>query len=106
MFAVAARYEQAEAPADPGNLWEAGLNYMVQAREVLSTLLGVCSWLSPTYFIGLDRVYHYCRGTTCQALLLLGLREFGIGAQFSRLQQTIGSYRIFRSDGTRLALHR
>ncbi|KAH9044579.1 fungal-specific transcription factor domain-containing protein [Lactarius pseudohatsudake] len=61
MFAVAARYEQAEAPLDSGNLWEAGLDYMVQAREVL------------------NRVYHYSRGTTCQALLLLGLREFGIG---------------------------
>lgn len=62
MFALAARYDQAELPLlDPGNLWEAGLDYMVQAREVL------------------NRVYHYCRGTTCQALLLLGLREFGIG---------------------------
>jgi hypothetical protein len=38
MFAIAARYDQAEAPPlDPGNLWEAGLNHMVQAREVLST---------------------------------------------------------------------
>ncbi|KAF8260725.1 fungal-specific transcription factor domain-containing protein [Lactarius quietus] len=61
MFAVAARYDQAEAPPDSGNLWEAGLDYMVQAREVL------------------NRVYHYSRGTTCQALLLLGLREFSIG---------------------------
>ena len=82
MFAVAARYEQAEAPPESGNLWEAGLNYMVQAREVLSTLLCVYSWISPTHFIGSDRIYHYSRGTTCQALLLLGLREFGIGAQF------------------------
>jgi hypothetical protein len=38
MFAIAARYDQTEAPPlDPGNLWEAGLDYMVQAREVLST---------------------------------------------------------------------
>lgn len=37
MFAIAARYDQTEAPPlDPGNLWEAGLDYMVQAREVLS----------------------------------------------------------------------
>jgi hypothetical protein len=42
MFAIAARYDQAEAPPlDPGNLWEAGLDYMVQAREVLSALLFV-----------------------------------------------------------------
>ena len=39
MFAIAARYDQAEVPPlDPGNLWEAGLDYMVQAREVLSML--------------------------------------------------------------------
>ncbi|KAI0308118.1 fungal-specific transcription factor domain-containing protein [Multifurca ochricompacta] len=62
MFAIAARYDQAGAPPpDSGNLWEAGLDHMVQAREVL------------------NRVYHYSRGTTCQALLLLGMREFGIG---------------------------
>lgn len=40
MFAIAARYDQAELPPlDPGNLWEAGLDHMVQAREVLSMLL-------------------------------------------------------------------
>jgi hypothetical protein len=40
MFATAARYDQAELPLlDPGNLWEAGLDYMVQAREVLSEIL-------------------------------------------------------------------
>ena len=48
MFAVAARYDQADAPADSGNLWEAGLDYMVQAREVLSMLLDVYSWISQT----------------------------------------------------------
>jgi len=44
MFAIAARYDQAELPPlDPGNLWEAGLEYMVQAREVLSTPLRLLS---------------------------------------------------------------
>jgi hypothetical protein len=44
MFAIAARYDQAELPPlDPGNLWEAGLEYMVQAREVLSMPLGFLS---------------------------------------------------------------
>jgi hypothetical protein len=81
MFAIAARYDQAELPPlDPGNLWEAGLDYMVQAREVLSMLLYLLSSVIANIFIAQDRVYHYCRGTTCQALLLLGLREFGIGA--------------------------
>jgi hypothetical protein len=51
MFAVAARYDQSEAPPDSGNLWEAGLNYMVEAREVLSTLLCIYSWVHPTYFL-------------------------------------------------------
>jgi hypothetical protein len=79
MFAIAARYDQAELPPlDLGNLWEAGLDYMVQAREVLSESL--IRRYGKHIHIGQDRVYHYCRGTTCQALLLLGLREFGIGA--------------------------
>jgi hypothetical protein len=44
MFATAARYDQAELPLlDPGNLWEAGLDYMVQAREVLSMILCLLS---------------------------------------------------------------
>ena len=44
MFAIAARYDQAELPPlDPGNLWEAGLEYMIQAREVLSMSLGFLS---------------------------------------------------------------
>jgi hypothetical protein len=44
MFATAARYDQAELPLlDPGNLWEAGLDYMVQAREVLSMILCLIS---------------------------------------------------------------
>ncbi|TFY75036.1 hypothetical protein EWM64_g8976, partial [Hericium alpestre] len=63
MFAVAARYDHDDAmPTIPGQMWEAGLEYMVQAREVL------------------NRVYHYSRPSTCQALLLLGLREFGLGS--------------------------
>lgn len=92
MFAIAARYSEEEAPPPSGNMWEAGLFYMVQARELLSTffhtassvllvgrtrsgvsLTGICC---STY---LDRVYHYSRPSTCQALLLLGLRELGLG---------------------------
>jgi len=38
MFAIAARYSEEDAPLPAnGNIWEAGLNYMVEAREVLST---------------------------------------------------------------------
>lgn len=92
MFAVAARYSEEEALPPSGNMWEAGLFYMVQARELLSTfnqgdhslvvlahgvLLTACC--RSTYS---DRIYHYSRPSTCQALLLLGLREFGLGVHF------------------------
>jgi hypothetical protein len=50
MFAIAARYDQAEAPLDPANLWEAGLDYMIQAREVLSTQ-------SLVHFINLGNIF-------------------------------------------------
>ena len=50
MFATAARYDQAELPPfDPGNLWEAGLDYMVQAREVLSMILCLISTVMERY---------------------------------------------------------
>ncbi|TFY53230.1 hypothetical protein EVG20_g10211 [Dentipellis fragilis] len=62
MLAIAARYDEAENLPTSGNMWEAGLTYMIQAREVL------------------NRIYHYSRPSTCQALLLLGLREFGLGS--------------------------
>lgn len=53
MFAIAARYDQAELPPlDPGNLWEAGLDYMVQAREVLSMLLYLLSSVIANMLIG------------------------------------------------------
>jgi hypothetical protein len=51
MFATAARYDQAELPPlDPGNLWEAGLDYMVQAREVLSMILCLMSTVTAKIF--------------------------------------------------------
>ncbi|KAI0036598.1 fungal-specific transcription factor domain-containing protein, partial [Vararia minispora EC-137] len=61
MLAISARYDNDIEDPPPGTIWEAGLDYMVRAREVL------------------NRVYHYCRPATCQALVLLGMREFGIG---------------------------
>lgn len=39
MFAVAARYSEEEAPPSSDQMWEAGLFYMVQARELLSAFL-------------------------------------------------------------------
>ena len=37
MFATAARYDRCDEEPQPGTIWEAGLDYMVRAREVLST---------------------------------------------------------------------
>jgi hypothetical protein len=52
MFAVAARYDQADLPPlDPGCLWEAGLEYMIQAREVLSTPLCLLLSIAINIFI-------------------------------------------------------
>ncbi|KAF8560118.1 hypothetical protein OG21DRAFT_1451878 [Imleria badia] len=62
IFSVAARYldERASEPTD--KIWDDGCDYLTQARSVLA------------------QVSHSCRASTCQALLLLGHREFGIGS--------------------------
>ncbi|KAI9570337.1 fungal-specific transcription factor domain-containing protein [Boletus coccyginus] len=62
IFSVAARYldERASEPTD--RIWDTGCDYLTQARSVLA------------------QVSHSCRASTCQALLLLGHREFGIGS--------------------------
>ncbi|KAF9245870.1 fungal-specific transcription factor domain-containing protein [Melanogaster broomeanus] len=62
MFSIAARYLDECVPESMDELWEAGCDYLAQARNVLA------------------QVSHSCRGSTCQALLLLGHREFGIGS--------------------------
>ncbi|KAG0702716.1 fungal-specific transcription factor domain-containing protein [Suillus ampliporus] len=62
IFAIAARYQDDNAPTTVDAMWEAGNDYLAQAR------------------VALAQVYHSSRATTCQALLLLGHREFGIGS--------------------------
>ncbi|KAF8846123.1 hypothetical protein BDN67DRAFT_1064611 [Paxillus ammoniavirescens] len=62
IFSIAARYLDERVPESVDNLWEAGCDYLAQARNVLA------------------QVSHSCRASTCQALLLLGHREFGIGS--------------------------
>ena len=49
-------------PPDDGTMWTAGDDYMEDAKVIL------------------DRTYAQSRPSTCQALLLLGYREIGIGA--------------------------
>jgi len=44
MFAIAARYSEEDAPLPAnGNIWEAGLSYMIEAREVLSACRMSCT---------------------------------------------------------------
>ncbi|KAI0365000.1 hypothetical protein BV20DRAFT_1103242 [Pilatotrama ljubarskyi] len=65
MFSLAARYSSRTAdmpPPDDGSMWTAGDEYMEDAKVIL------------------DRTYAASRPSTCQALLLLGFREVGIGA--------------------------
>ncbi|EKM56762.1 uncharacterized protein PHACADRAFT_254069 [Phanerochaete carnosa HHB-10118-sp] len=63
MFSIAARYSGTGGPAPaPGEMWNAGDSYMEDAKVLL------------------HNIYAQSRPTTCQALLLLGYREVGIGA--------------------------
>ncbi|KZT01624.1 uncharacterized protein LAESUDRAFT_663600 [Laetiporus sulphureus 93-53] len=66
MFSIAARYSSEtsrdEPPPQDGSIWTAGENYLEDAKVIL------------------DSSYAASRPSTCQALLLLGYREVGIGA--------------------------
>ncbi|KAJ7786593.1 fungal-specific transcription factor domain-containing protein [Mycena metata] len=62
MFAIAARFSDQDTPLPPkGKMWEAGGKYFNTAQSILA------------------KVMHRSRPSTCQALLLLGYREFGLG---------------------------
>ncbi|CAL1694956.1 unnamed protein product [Somion occarium] len=64
MFAFAARYDMTlpESGSREGRISKAGHHYAAEARKVL------------------NEVYQHSRPSTCQALLLMGIREFGIGS--------------------------
>ncbi|KAJ7631249.1 fungal-specific transcription factor domain-containing protein [Roridomyces roridus] len=63
MFSISARFSDQDTPLPPrGNMWEAGGKYLNLAKQVLA------------------KVLHRSRPSTCQTLLLLGYREFGIGS--------------------------
>ncbi|EGN91754.1 hypothetical protein SERLA73DRAFT_80157 [Serpula lacrymans var. lacrymans S7.3] len=61
IYAIAARYSD-DSPPPVGKMWEVGCDYLIEARTLLT------------------KVFHSSRASTCQALLLLGHREFGIGS--------------------------
>ncbi|KAJ7103261.1 fungal-specific transcription factor domain-containing protein [Mycena belliarum] len=63
MFAISARFSDQDTPLPPkGKMWEAGATYFQLATKILA------------------KVMHRSRPSTCQTLLLLGYREFGIGS--------------------------
>ncbi|KAF8153056.1 fungal-specific transcription factor domain-containing protein [Crassisporium funariophilum] len=64
MYALASRYDETGTPlpSDPSMMWEAGDVYLDRAKVIL------------------DSTYASSRPSTCQALLLMGYREIGIGA--------------------------
>ncbi|KAG5644833.1 hypothetical protein DXG03_007558 [Asterophora parasitica] len=85
MYATAARYsELTPKPTDASMMWEAGDEYLNQAKVIL------------------DGTYAASRPSTCQALLLMGYREIGIGAMAQawtyigmaiRMAQDLGMHR-------------
>lgn len=62
MFSIAARYTDQHGPEDSGTMWPAGDQYFESTKAILAS------------------IYSTPRIGTCQALLLLGYREVGIGA--------------------------
>lgn len=87
MFAIAARYDDGASvppPSDPALMWSAGDEYLNAAKIIL------------------DQTYSSSRLSTCQALLLMGYREVGIGAMAQawtyigmaiRMAQDLGMHR-------------
>ncbi|KAH9950872.1 fungal-specific transcription factor domain-containing protein [Amylocystis lapponica] len=61
MFSVAERYANESPPISGADLWNTGAAYASDARKILMNM------------------YQNSRPSTCQALLLLGYREFGLG---------------------------
>ncbi|TFK31644.1 fungal-specific transcription factor domain-containing protein [Crucibulum laeve] len=85
MFALSARYDDGNSPpASDGSMWAAGDEYLDRAKVIL------------------DGTYASSRPSTCQALLLMGHREIGIGAMAQawtyigmaiRMAQDLGMHR-------------
>ncbi|KAF9030317.1 hypothetical protein BDZ89DRAFT_985448 [Hymenopellis radicata] len=87
MFSIAARYSSDPAkppPTDRSMMWEAGDDYLDQAKRHM------------------ESIHASSRPTTCQALLLMGYREIGIGAMAQawtyigmaiRMAQDLGMHR-------------
>lgn len=86
MYSIAERFSTKHSPPPPqdGSMWAAGDTYLDSAKVIL------------------DSTYANSRPSTCQALLLLGYREIGIGAMAQawvyigmavRMAQDLGMHR-------------
>lgn len=63
----------------PGCMWEAGCDYLASARSILSKHYSSDPTFSDLIAFYLDTVLHMSSLTTCQALIILAYREFGLG---------------------------
>lgn len=83
MFAFAARYAphaQAAARNPDMQRLEAGHQYALDARKLLSAFSLALGSREQLMGQVADTLYEESRPSVCQALLLLGLREFGLGS--------------------------
>jgi len=80
MFTIAARYLD-DVDTVVNNERENGTTYLADAQKILSKsqpskIVQSFVLMEPN---STDKVYRYSRTSTIQSLLLLGIREFGIG---------------------------
>ena len=79
MFSIAARYLD-DVDTVVNNEKENGATYLADAQKILSKCHKHPRSSGPLFSCTrTDKVYRYSRTSTIQSLLLLGIREFGIG---------------------------
>jgi len=85
MFAVATRHHDKRNPGSTDKLWEnTACEYFMEAKNILGSVVRLSN--GPQLNAASAQAYQSCRVSTCQALLLLGHREFGIGRVHTALQ--------------------
>ncbi|KAL5518809.1 hypothetical protein ACEPAH_492 [Sanghuangporus vaninii] len=85
VFTVSSRFNEKELPLpEPGGMWEAGCNYLASARQILYSVIHTSSLI------------------TCQALVILAYREFGLGS----FEQSSGFMSMAINMAQDLGLHR
>ncbi|OCB85639.1 WD40 repeat-like protein [Sanghuangporus baumii] len=85
VFTVSSRFNEREMSLpEPGGMWEAGCNYLASARQILYSVIHTSSII------------------TCQALVILAYREFGLGS----FEQSSGFMSMAINMAQDLGLHR